>query len=394
MSTRCRVTWKIRSPAMGSLQSGSAPPMARVESPVGVVVLQLGTPESTDVRDVRRYLREFLSDPRVIDIPAPLRALLLNAVILPFRPRRSAEQYEKIWTDEGSPLLLNTELLARGLQEHLGDAYVVEVGMRYQSPSIASALTRLAGSGCDRIVIAPMFPQYASAAYGSAVAKTLELVASDWNVPATSTIPPFYDDPGFVSAVAEVAGPLLDQFEPDHILFSYHGLPESQIRKSDPSGEWCLQSDGCCDSIEAVNRFCYRAQSCATTKSLTTDMGLDAGVTSTSFQSRLAGQKWIEPYTDAVLEDLYRGGVRRLAVLTPSFVADCLETLEEIGIRLRNQWSAIGGEDLLLVPCVNASPGWVSALAEMVRGRARYLSDGDEEAIGGERADADTLAAN
>ena len=379
---------------MVSLQSGSAPPTAGGESPVGVIVLQLGTPESTDVRDVRRYLREFLSDPRVIDIPAPLRALLLNAVILPFRPRRSAEQYEKIWTDEGSPLLLNTELLARSLQEDLGAGYVVEVGMRYQSPSIASALSRLAGAGCHRVVIAPMFPQYSSAAYGSAVAKTLELVASGWNVPATSTIPPFYDDPGFVSSVTEVAGPLLADFEPDHILFSYHGLPESQIRKGDPTGEWCLQSEGCCDSIQAVNRFCYRAQSCATTKSVTSDMGLDPGATSTSFQSRLAGQKWIEPYTDALLDDLYRDGVRRLAVLTPSFVADCLETLEEIGIRLRDQWSAIGGEDLLLVPCVNGAPGWVSALADLVRVEARNLSDGDEETIGGERADADSLAAN
>jgi ferrochelatase len=379
---------------MGSLQSGSAPPMAKTKAPVGVLVLQLGTPDSTEVRDVRRYLREFLSDPRVIDIPAPLRALLLNAVILPFRPRRSAEQYEKIWTDEGSPLLLNTELLAERLQDHLGDAYVVEVGMRYQSPPIATALTRLADSGCDRIVIAPMFPQYSSAAYGSAVAKALELVASDWNVPYTSTIPPFYDDPGFVSSVAEVAGPLLDDFEPDHVLFSYHGLPESQIRKSDSTGGWCLESDTCCDSIEAVNRFCYRAQSCATTRSVTAVMGLDVGTTSTSFQSRLAGQKWIEPYTDAVLEGLYRSGVRRLAVLTPSFVADCLETLEEIGIRLRAQWSSIGGEDLLLVPCVNATPGWVAALADMVRDQARDLSDGDEETIGGERADADSFASN
>ena len=368
--------------------------MVKSSSLVGVLVVQLGTPDSTRVGDVRRYLREFLSDPRVIDIPAPLRALLLNAVILPFRPRRSAEQYEKIWTDEGSPLLLNTELLARRLQSRLGDAYVVEVGMRYQSPSIASALQRLADSGCERIVIAPMFPQYSSAAYGSAVARTLELVAAEWNVPATSTIPPFYDDPGFVGSVAEVAAPLLDEFAPDHILFSYHGLPESQIRKSDPSGGWCLQSEACCDSIEAVNRFCYRAQSCATTSAVTTEMGLDAGKTSTSFQSRLAGQKWIEPYTDAVLDELYQTGVRRLAVLTPSFVADCLETLEEIGIRLRAQWTGIGGEDLLLVPCVNATPGWVSGLADLVRDQAQSLSDGHEETIGGERPDADTFASN
>lgn len=315
---------------------------------------------------MRKYLREFLSDPRVLDIPAPLRTLLLNAVILPFRPRRSAEQYGKIWTDEGSPLLVHTETLAASLRERLGEGYVVEVGMRYQSPSIESALAALDAAGCERIVIAPMFPQYSSAAYGSAVARAFELAAGKWNVPATTTLPAFYDHPGFVSAVSEIARPLLDEFRPDHVLFSYHGLPESHIRKSDATGAWCLERDDCCDTMRTENRFCYRAQSFATTHAVADDLELDDGETSTAFQSRLAGQKWIEPYTDGVLDDLYAEGVRRLAVLTPSFVADCLETLEEIGIRLRQQWASIGGEDLLLVPCVNAHPVWAHALAGMI----------------------------
>ncbi len=338
---------------------------------IGVLLLQLGTPDSTAVSDVRRYLREFLSDPRVLDIPAPVRALLLNAVILPFRPRRSAEQYRKIWTEDGSPLLIHTEDLAGRLREGLGDGYAVAVGMRYQSPSIESALADLADAGCERIVIAPMFPQYSSAAYGSAVAKALEVTAGHWNVPSTSTIPPFYDHPGFVGAVASIARPLLDEFRPDHVLFSYHGLPESQIRKSDPSGGWCLERGDCCATLRAENRYCYRAQSFATTRAVAGRLGLGKTSHSTSFQSRLAGQKWIEPYTDGVLDALYADGVRRLGVLTPSFVADCLETLEEIGIRLREQWAGMGGEDLLLVPCVNASPPWAAALVEMIRGGHR-----------------------
>jgi ferrochelatase len=336
-------------------------------------VLQLGTPDSTSVRDVRRYLREFLSDPRVLDMPAPLRALLLNAVILPLRPRRSAEQYRKIWTEDGSPLMIHTEALAEELQGELGDAYLVRVGMRYQNPSIESALGGLAEAGCERIVVAPMFPQYSSAAYGSAVGRVHELTSALWNVPATSTIPPFYDHPGFVHSVAAVARRHLDDFSPDHVLFSYHGLPESQIRKSDPSGAWCLQREDCCDSVIAVNRFCYRAQSHATTRAVAHRLELSESALSTAFQSRLAGQKWIEPYTDAVLESLYQDGVRRLAVLTPSFVADCLETLEEIGIRLREQWLSLGGENLLLVPCVNADPEWARSLAGIVEAEARTL---------------------
>lgn len=335
-------------------------------NPVGVLLVQLGTPDSTDVRDVRKYLREFLSDPRVLDMPAPLRALLLNAVILPFRPRRSAEQYRKIWTEKGSPLLTHTEALAESLQHELSDGYVVKVAMRYQRPTIESALDDLIEAGCERVVIAPMFPQYSSAAYGSAVGRVHELTATLWNVPATSTIPPFYDHEGFVRSVAAVARPHLDEFRPDHVLFSYHGLPESQIRKSDPSGEWCLQRGDCCDAVGPQNRFCYRAQCHATTRVIAQELGLAGSDLSTAFQSRLAGQKWIEPYTDASLEDLYRNGVRRLAVLTPSFVADCLETLEEIGMRLRDQWLALGGEDLLVVPCVNAHPTWARALAGMI----------------------------
>jgi protoporphyrin/coproporphyrin ferrochelatase len=340
--------------------------MTSPKRPIGVLLLQLGTPDSTSVSDVRRYLREFLSDPRVLDIPAPARALLLNAVILPFRPRRSAEAYEKIWTPMGSPLTIFTAELSTRVQEILGDGYRVAFGMRYQNPSIEEAVDQLTGAGCDEVVILPLFPQYASAAGGSAAEKALQVLGERWNVPSVRTVGTFYDNAGFLASVAHVARPMLAEFAPDHVLFSYHGLPEKQVKKSDVTGAWCLASEGCCDRITDANRFCYRAQCFATTRGLVEELGLVDGSYSTTFQSRLAGQKWIEPYTDKELAGLHRSGVRRLAVLTPSFTADCLETIEEIGIRLREQWEAFGGTELLRVPCVNADEGWARAVADMV----------------------------
>lgn len=356
-------------PSTPSISPGLAAPQAGLDGdgPTGVLLLQLGTPDSTSTSDVRRYLREFLSDPRVLDIPAPARALLLNAVILPFRPRRSAEAYEKIWTEQGSPLIVHTAALTDAVQRLLGDGYRVVYGMRYQNPSISVAVEELIDAGCDRIIVFPLFPQYASAAGGSALQEALEVIGGRWNVPDVATIGAFYDEPGFLDAAVAVASPLLAGFGADHVLFSYHGLPEKQVRKSDMSGSWCLVDEGCCDRIIEANRFCYRAQCFATTKGLAARLDLADDAYSTAFQSRLAGQKWIEPYTDKVLPELRRRGVSRLAVLTPSFTADCLETIEEIGIRGRAQWEELGGEEMLLVPCVNASSGWAEALAAMVR---------------------------
>ncbi len=335
--------------------------------PIGVLLLQLGTPDSTEVSDVRRYLRQFLSDRRVLDMPAPARFLLLNLVILPFRPRRSAEAYEKIWTEEGSPLITHTSTLATKVAELLGDGYVVEYGMRYRNPSIESAVESLLSRGCDRLVLLPLFPQYASASGGSAIAEAMRIVTGRWNVPEVSALGDFYDAPGFVESVVDVARPLLDRFQPDHVLFSYHGLPEKHLFKSQMVDGWCLSSDSCCDRVGAENRFCYRAQCHATTRAVAAALSLERF--STSFQSRLAGQKWIEPYTDHTLPRLYQEGVRRLAVLTPSFTADCLETIEEIGIRGRKQWEGLGGEDFLLVPCVNSSDIFAKTVAGMVVNR-------------------------
>ncbi len=336
-------------------------------SPIGVLLVQLGTPRSPSVSDVRAYLREFLSDPRVLDMPGPARALLLNAVILPFRPRRSAHAYRQIWTDQGSPLTINTTRLAAGVQDRLGPGYRVAVGMRYQEPSLGAAAEELVTAGCTRLVVLPLFPQYASASTGSALEASFHELGRRWNVPDVTSIGSFYYRKGFIDALVDTTGPHLADFEPDHVLFSYHGLPEKQVVKSDPSGDWCLSSPSCCDRIVDANRFCYRAQCFATTRAAAAGLELEDGSYTTTFQSRLAGQKWIEPYTDLVLGELYASGVRRLAVLTPSFTADCLETLEEIGIRGRAQWAELGGDDFLLVPCLNSEPAWSEAVADMVR---------------------------
>ena len=334
--------------------------------PVGVLLLQLGTPDSASTRDVRRYLNEFLSDPRVMDVPAPVRWLLLNTVILPFRPRKSGELYKKIWTEDGSPLLVHTEALASDVQSKLGDGYLVDFGMRYGSPTIASAVDRLLARDVANIRVLPLFPQYASSAGGSATARTMELLAERWNVPSVSFLPEFYNESGYITAIVETARPRLDEFRPDHILFSYHGLPERQVKKADATGSHCLASDGCCDTIGPVNRHCYRAQCFATTRLVAAGLDLSRDSYSTAFQSRLAGTPWITPQTDRVLQGLHDTGIRRLAVFTNSFVADCLETLEEIGIRLAKQWEELGGDELLLIPCVNESPTWVDTVVSMV----------------------------
>ena len=318
---------------------------------------------------MRRYLREFLSDPRVIDIHPVGRWLLLNLIILPFRPAKSARAYRAIWGDNetGSPLLFHSRGLAAGVQRALGEDFVVELGMRYGAPSIPSALARLTASNPTKLVVVPLFPQYSAAATGSAVERVWEIVGKAWNVPAVETVPPFYDRPDFIEAFVAVARRHLEAFRADFVLFSYHGLPERHMRKSDPTGQHCLASASCCDAIGAANRYCYRAHCFATTRALAAGLGLSDSGHSVSFQSRLGRTPWIHPYTDQVLPELARAGVKRLAIMCPAFVADCLETVEEIGIRAKDQWRSLGGEALSLVPSLNAEPAWVEVVARMVR---------------------------
>jgi len=333
----------------------------------GVLLVNLGSPDAPTPRAVRRYLREFLGDPRVLDVPAPLRALALYGAILPRRPRRAAAAYQKIWTAEGSPLVSNGRALRDALQKELGGRFTVELAMRYGVPAIGPALDRLVAADVARIHVVPLFPQYASASTGSALGAVYREAGRRWNAPPLEVAEPFFAEPGFIGALAAVARELPEERWPDHLLISFHGLPERQVRKSDPSGAHCLAAEDCCAAIGPANRFCYRAQCHATARALAAALRLPDEHWTLSFQSRLGRTPWLKPYTDEVLPELRARGVERLAVACPSFVADCLETLEEIGIRARDQWRALGGEDLVLIPCLNAHPRWVEALAGWMR---------------------------
>lgn len=333
----------------------------------GLLLVNLGTPDLPTPPAVRRYLREFLSDPRVIDLNPVGRALLLNLIILPLRPRKSAHAYQSIWDAErGSPLLYHSRDLAAGVARALGDDWRVELAMRYGSPSIPAGLEALRSAGIDRIVVLPLFPQYAASSTGTAVARVLEVASSGWDTPWLDVLPPFYDDPGFLDAFAQVAR-THGALEADHVLMSFHGLPERHLRKSDPSGGHCLVQATCCDVITSTNRNCYRAQCRATARGIAARLGLAPERYTVCFQSRLGRTPWIRPYTDDVINDLAKTGTRRVAVMCPAFVADCLETIEEIGMRARQQFRQAGGGELVMIPSLNSSPDWIAAVAALAR---------------------------
>lgn len=345
--------------------------MANEDDQIGVLLVNLGTPDSPAVGDVRRFLRQFLSDRRVIRLPRPLHWLLLNLVILPFRPHKAAAAYRAIWTSEGSPLLHFGRGLAESVSQRLGDGFRVELAMRYGLPSIAESINTLLAEDLAKIVVLPLFPQYAIASTGSALAEVARVLESAERPPPLQTLGAFFEHPSFINAYAEVAEPIVKDFAPDHIVFSFHGLPEWQIRDLDPSGSRCLVDADCCASSCAENRSCYRAHCFATARALRTALAVDLELneknTSLVFQSRMGRTPWLDPDLVKVLPELAGRGIKRLAVFCPAFVADCLETVEEVGIRARAQWRELGGEALCLVPCVNAGPGWADGVATMVR---------------------------
>lgn len=322
----------------------------------GLLLVNIGTPASPTIGAVWRYLSEFLRDPRVITLPSLLRYLLLYCFILPFRTRRSKKAYQAIWTVEGSPMLCYGFKFIEKLQKKLPSEYRVALGMRYGNPSIQEALDSL--NDCETITVLPLYPQYSSAASGSSIEKALQLLAKKINIPSLNVIREFYAHPSFIAAEAELIKPYIT--EHDHILFSYHGIPEHHLHQSDCK---IICTEQCPVGWE---KNCYRAQCQRTTSLIATQLKLDKTQYSTAFQSRLGKTEWIKPYTDKVLSDLLSREVRRIAVVCPSFVADCLETLEEIDIRLKEQWLAIGGEVLTLVPCLNADDRWVDAVVKII----------------------------
>ena len=349
--------------------------------PTGLLLINLGTPDAPTPPAVRRYLRQFLGDPRVLDMNKVGRTLLLEGIILPFRPKKSAHAYAQIWdAQRGSPLLYHGRDLARDVGDRLGRGWVVELGMRYGTPSIARAIDALLAADVDRIVALPLFPQYASSTTGSALEELYRVCAARLNVPPLVVLPAFHDHPGFLDAFADVARPALAAFDAEHVLFSFHGLPERHLRAADPSGTHCLPVapapptyGACCETITAVNRHCYRAQCVATARGIAARLGLSENRTTLSFQSRLGRVPWIRPYTDDTITALLAKGTKRIAVLCPAFVADCLETLEEIGLRAKETVAAAGGE-LVLVPSLNTSPRWVETVADLARAAAPPLA--------------------
>ena len=345
--------------------AGSAPhpgplPASQGEGARGIVLVNVGTPDSPSVSDVRRYLAEFLKDPRVIDIQPAARWLLLNLVILPFRPRKSAHAYQQIWTPQGSPLLVNSNAQLAALRAAM-PGVEVELAMSYGKPSMPEALEKLRARGVTQITLVPMFPQYASATTGGVVEAWHRLLGLQVQPPATAVLPAFHAKPGFIAAFAENIRTTVATSNADHVLFSFHGLPIRQLApvcKDAPRGRPC-------GPLGPGHEHCYRAQCLATSDALAKAAGLTTFTT--AFQSRLKGATWLSPFTDEVVAELARKGVKRLAVACPSFVADCLETLEEIGLRAADTFKEAGGESLTLVPSVNASPQFISMLAEELR---------------------------
>ena len=333
----------------------------------GLLLLNLGTPRSPATHDVRAYLREFLSDPRVLDMPAPARWLLLNLVVLPFRTPRSAHAYRQIWTERGSPLRAHGEELRDKVAGRLGAGTPVALAMRYGEPSIAVALAELRERGVRRLTLFPLFPQHSAAATESAE-EAVRAAAADLrgDAPSIEVVPACFDHPRYLGAAAEAARPALAAADAERVVFSFHGLPERQVRKADASGR-CLADAGCCAVGGEANRRCYRAQCLATARALGEALGVPEERRVAAFQSRFGRDRWIGPHTDRALVALAREGVKRVAVVSPGFAADCLETLEEIGIRGAAAFREHGGERLTLAPCLNASDAWADAVAAIAR---------------------------
>ncbi len=323
----------------------------------GLLLVNLGTPKNADISSVMGYLRVFLTDKRVIDLPVLIRYLLVYAFILPFRTTRSTHAYQTIWTEQGSPLLCHGRNLARDVQEKMGAECQVQLGMRYGEPSIESALTHL--KQCQSITILPLYPQYSSAANGSTIEEVMRIIKSWDLIPSIRIISDFFQFPSYINAQATLIKNYLS--EQEYILFSYHGIPERQITKSSCH---TVCAEECPPLTDKIQR-CYKAQCHETSRLLAQKLQLPDNQYRTVFQSRLGKTPWIKPYTDEVMKELAAEGIKKIVIVCPSFVADCLETLEEIGIRGKEQWQALGGEQLTVVPSLNNHPLWVQAITEL-----------------------------
>lgn len=338
-----------------------------------VLLVNLGSPDSTSIPDVRRYLREFLGDERVLDRPGqPLRWALLEGIILPTRPKKSAHAYEQVWTREGSPLVSTSRRVREKLAAVLGADTPVYLAMRYGNPSVASVVAQLVADGIEDVLLFPQYPHYAMSSWETVVVKVFEEIARQAPKIRVKVVQPFFGDEDYIEAFHALVAPYIAQ-PYDHILFSYHGIPERHLRKADSSRAHCLTVADCCNTCSPAHATCYRAQVMKTTQALARRAKLDPARYSVSFQSRLAGEPWLQPFTDHEFLRLPQTGVKNLLVLCPAFVADCLETLEEIAMQGRDAFLGAGGVKFQQIPCLNDHPAYIDFLANRARS---WLSSG------------------
>jgi ferrochelatase len=334
-----------------------------------ILLVNLGSPDSPAVPDVRRYLNEFLMDGRVIDVAWPIRRFVVGMILIN-RPKESGHAYEKIWTKDGSPLVVTSRNVQKLLQARL--TVPVELAMRYQNPSIESAVKSLVARGATDVRLIPMFPHYAMSSFETAVVRVQEVVAK-LALPMKLTVqPPYFDTPDYIAALVASAADFLKK-DFDHLLFSYHGIPERHLRKADPTGGHCLARENCCEVASPAHATCYRAQCFATTAAFVNLAGVPKEKYSVSFQSRLGKDPWLKPYTDYELPRLANVGKKKMLVICPAFVSDCLETIEEIGMRGCEQFMAGSGQEYTRIPCLNEHPLWITALEKMA---ATFLNAG------------------
>jgi len=331
----------------------------------GIILMNLGSPDSTEVKDVRRYLNEFLMDERVIDYPYLFRLLLVKGIIVPFRAPKSAEAYKSIWTAEGSPLIVFTSQLEKKLEEQISEP--VEMAMRYGNPAPQAAFNNLLSKNSDieEVILMPLYPHYAMSSYETAVEQMKEVYKKNKYTFRLKVIEPYYDNQDYIHALAESIKPYL-QNDFDKVLFSYHGVPERHILKGDITGNHCLRTADCCQVDSPAHKYCYRHQCFKTTELVTKTLGIQKEKFEQTFQSRLGRDKWLTPYTAQRLGELPNEGIQKLLVVCPAFVSDCLETLEEIAEQGKEIFLHAGGESFTMIPCLNTHPLWVSAIAKWV----------------------------
>ena len=330
----------------------------------GILLNNLGSPDSTETNDVKKYLGEFLMDERVIDIPQWKRWLLINGIILNIRPKKSGAAYKKIWTEEGSPLVVFSERFVGKVAKKV--KHPVALAMRYGSMSIEKGIKELVDKGVTELFLAPLYPHYAMSSYESVVTKAEEIIADKYPEVKLDVLPPFYNKPDYIKAMCNNIENHLKDFDYDHILFSYHGIPERHILKSDVTKSHCKINGSCCDRNSVAHHTCYRHQCFETTKEIVKTLNLEKGTYSNSFQSRLLKDPWLKPYTDFELEKLPSIGKKKLAVITPAFVSDCLETLEEIAMDGKEEFMKFGGTNFKHIPCMNDNDDWVDVMVSWI----------------------------